>query len=135
MAGRPNKITQDILAKLEDAFMKGHSDEEACLIAEIDPSTLYRYCEKYPNFASKKEVLKKNVTLLARRNIYEKIKEGDVELSKWYLERRAKDEFSPKQIIDNADLVELERNRRLDQISESMRAILNPKPTLIRSSN
>ncbi len=43
-------MTPDTLAKLETAFSMGLPDEQACLYAKIDPSTLYRYQEKNPKF-------------------------------------------------------------------------------------
>ena len=55
-AGRHSKFNPDILAKLEEAFLCGHSDEEACIIAQINPATLYRYCQKNGNFARRKEM-------------------------------------------------------------------------------
>ena len=36
----------------------------------------------------------------AKLNVTEAIENGDVDLSKWYLERRNKDEFSQKQQIE-----------------------------------
>jgi hypothetical protein len=36
----------------------------------------------------------------AKNNIYDEIEKGNVEISKWHLERRAKDEYSTKQNID-----------------------------------
>jgi len=52
--GRPEKINDDILAKLEAAFKVGANDTEACEYAEIDPSTLYRYQQRNEEFCNKK---------------------------------------------------------------------------------
>lgn len=78
----------------------GYSDEEACLLAEIDPATLYRYCQKNKSFASKKELLKRKPVLTAKRNIVKALEAGDVDISKWLLERKAKEEFNPKYSVD-----------------------------------
>lgn len=128
MVGRPFKITPDILAKLEECFLKGHSDEEACIINEIDPATLYRYCQSHPNFASKKELLKNNPKLIARRNIFKRLEEGDAEFSKWYLERKAKDEFSTKQeVLQTIDPEEVASRKSMDRIAASLDAICQNK--------
>lgn len=125
MAGRPSIMTEEVLAKLEQAFMDGHTDEEACLIGEIDHSTLYRYCQQNPDFARKKELLKNNPKIKARRNILQQINAGDVELSKWYLERKAKDEFSIKQEVTNE--IEFTKKEQLNEIGNNIRAILEGK--------
>ena len=48
----------------------------------------------------RKEQLKNSPSIKAKLNIVEAIEEGDSELSKWWLERKEKNEFSTKQEID-----------------------------------
>lgn len=98
--GRPTVMTETMIGKLEMLFAKGLTDREACLIADISPSTLYDYCNENPEFAERKETLKQHPTAKARLNLTEAIEKGDADLSKWWLERKAKDEFSTKQTID-----------------------------------
>ena len=98
--GRPTVMTEDMIGKLELLFAKGLTDREACLIADINPSTLYDYCNEHPDFSERKELLKEKVKIQAKLNIAESIENKDIDDSKWYLERKAKDEFSAKQIID-----------------------------------
>ena len=97
--GRPTVMTDKVIGKLEMLFAKGLSDREACLIADIHPSTLYDYCSINPEFAERKELLKEQVKTRAKLNVAEAIDNNDVDMSKWYLERKAKDEFSTKQEI------------------------------------
>lgn len=87
-------MTPETIAKLEEAFLMGCPDTEACLWADINPSTLYHYQEKHPEFIQRKEALRKKPTLTARRNITKAVDSGDLDSSKWYLERKAKEEFS-----------------------------------------
>lgn len=96
-AGRPTVMTEETLKKLTFAFSKGLSDEEASLFAEITPQTLYNYCHANPEFFERKELLKNKPKMQAKLNISENIENGDVDTSKWYLERKAKNEFSTKQ--------------------------------------
>lgn len=98
--GRPTVMTEAVIGKLELLFAKGLTDREACLLADIDPSTLYDYCNKHPEFTERKEALKQHPTAKARLNVIEAIEKGDSDLSKWWLERKARDEFSTKQTID-----------------------------------
>lgn len=97
--GRPTVMTEEVLQKLEYAFLRGLTDVEACLLADIATSTLYNYCNDNPGFLERKEELKKHPTAKAKLNVYEALESKDVDVSKWYLERRAKDEFSTKQEV------------------------------------
>lgn len=98
--GRPTVMTEEVLQKLEYAFMRGLTDVEACLYADIATSTLYNYCKENPEFLERKEELKQHPTAKARLNITEAIENGNEDISKWWLERKVKDEFSTKQTID-----------------------------------
>ena len=44
-------------------------------------------------------MLKEQVKMQAKLNVSEAIENKDIDISKWYLERKAKDEFSTKQEI------------------------------------
>ena len=99
--GRPRKITPAVLEKLEEGFTWGYTDKEACLHADIHPATLYHYCEKNPDFSERKEVLKKQPNMLAKKNIFAKLYYGDDHTSKWQLEKRDRD-YNPKQQLDHS---------------------------------
>lgn len=88
---------------LEECWLKGCSDEEACLIAGIDRVTLNRWLFDKENkgllvegLAEIRELSKKNPTYIARTNVYKSLKKGNVDTSKWYLEHKASDEFSTR---------------------------------------
>lgn len=97
--GRPTVMTEEVINKLTFAFARGLSDREACLYADIACQTLYDYCTKNPEFAEQKELLKEQPKMQAKLNVSEAIENKDADISKWYLERKAKDEFSTKQEI------------------------------------
>ena len=103
-AWRPTVMTPEVIAKLEYWFSKGFSDSEACLYANISKDSLYRYIDVHPGFWDRKELLKDQPKLKAKLNITEKIDEGDDYNSRWYLERKSKDEFSLKVENDNNNL-------------------------------
>jgi len=106
--GRHSKMTRHMIEKLEKCFSNSFTDDEAVLYCNIDKETLYTYCDKYPAFSIKKEELKKKPNLKAKQNIISGINSGDKIDSKWWLERKAKDEFSIRQETtgkDGKDLV------------------------------
>lgn len=109
-AGRPRKIDESIVNKLIEAFAIACTDEEACFYAGISKPTLYEYCQANPEFANRKEALKKKPVLLAKKNIMEAMdaeynadSKSRLETSRWYLERKAKDEFSTRQETTGAN--------------------------------
>ena len=99
---RPKKITERVIQKLEEGFIWGKSDREACIYANVAPSTLYDYCNQHKEFSERKELLKESVKMRAKINVARKINSGDVGVSTWYLERKCKDEFSLKQEINHS---------------------------------
>ena len=103
--GRPTVMTNEIVGKLEYGFMKGLNITECCHYADISRNAFYEYCERNPDFKDRIEELKSNPSTKAKLNVVEAIEQGDTDLSKWWLERRNKDEFSLKQEI-NADVNE-----------------------------
>lgn len=90
--GRPPAITDEVIAKLEEAFSWGCPDTEACLWAGIAPATLYKYQEKNPEFAERKAQIKETPTLIARRTVNKAISK-DSRMAMDYLARKAKKEF------------------------------------------
>jgi len=94
--GRPTVITEQVLLKLEQAFTYDMTDQEACLYAGISVAPFYAYQKANPKFKERKEQLKNSVALKAKANIARSINEGDKADTKWWLERRRKDEFSPR---------------------------------------
>lgn len=97
--GRPTVMTEDTIQKLEEGFLMGFTDLESCLYAGISKSTLYNYQEDTPGFLERKELLKENVKMIAKKNIFTEIGAGDKDLSWKYTERRDPD-FIPKKAAD-----------------------------------
>lgn len=93
--GRPTVMTKDVIAKLEQAFAIGCTDLEACLFAGVSKDALYYYQHKNPKFTERKEQLKETPILKARTSVVNKL-EADAELALKFLERKKKDEFSPR---------------------------------------
>jgi len=91
--GRPTKMTEITVKKLEEAFALGCTDLEACLMADITKKTLYNYQDANPEFVHRKEMLKETPILAARKSVFKGFAE-DSNLALKYLERKKKSEFS-----------------------------------------
>ena len=94
--GRPQKIDEMRIKKLEEVFAIGGTDGEACFYAEISPALLYKYQLNHPEFVERKESLKKRPFLLARQTVVKAVG-SDPDMALKYLERKHKDEFSLRQ--------------------------------------
>lgn len=93
-AGRKTIMTLEVVKKLEEAFLLGCSDLEACFYANISKQTLYTYQDKNPEFVDRKEQLKENPIFIARKSVITGLSNPDLALK--FLERKKKDEFSTK---------------------------------------
>jgi hypothetical protein len=93
--GRPTKMTQETVKKLEEAFAIGASDGEACFYADITRQTLTTYQNDNPEFLDRKNRLKERPVLLARQSVINGLA-NDPQLALKYLERKMKSEFSTK---------------------------------------
>ena len=93
--GRNTVMTPEVVRKLEDCFVNALTDEQACIYVGIGLRTLHDYCTLNPKFRIKKEELKKRVDIKAKMNIVKSIvKDNNIQDSKWWNERKNKEEFS-----------------------------------------
>lgn len=102
-------MTLDIdstVRKLIEGFSFGLTDREACVYAGCSKQWLYDYCKDNPNFTDQKEALKDNPKIKAKRIIDNSLDEKDKDIAKWYLERKAKDEFSTKTDIHQTGTID-----------------------------
>jgi hypothetical protein len=111
MLGRPTVMTPKTLDKLREAFLMGCNDKEACVFADISKSTLYDYEKENNDYSDQKETYKSKPVLLARQTIIKAIKNGDIRVSMWYLERKARDEFGRTNKIDKVVDIEYELDK------------------------
>ncbi len=98
--GRPRTITAKKLDQLKEAFMMGCTNREACFYADVAESTFYDFLKEYPEFSEKIDMWKTYEKIKSRMVVHKALDRGDKEMAKWYLERKAKDEFSTKQEVD-----------------------------------
>jgi type I site-specific restriction endonuclease len=94
--GRPSSLTEEVVSKLEHSIMDGANITEACQVAGISRETYYKGLKENELFADRMTDAEEYPTKVAKKNLIERIKRKDVETSKWWLERKKKDEFSTR---------------------------------------
>jgi hypothetical protein len=102
-SGRPTVITDSRLHKLKEGFLRGYNNRIACIYAELKESTFYKYCKENPEYVEKKKGWQARPVTKALDNVNNSIEEGDVQTSKWLLERKLKDEFSLRNEVTGKD--------------------------------
>jgi len=117
--GRESVMTPETIAKLEQAFAMGCTDKEACIFADISPSTLYNYQNQTSEFLERKAMLKMSPILKARKTLLDNLE--DPKIAMWYLERRLPQEFNrniiPPQLPDRPE------HPITDRVAEELRAL------------
>lgn len=99
---RPTKMTEEVVAKLEEALKDDLTVEQACAYAGIHKSTFYREFQDDLDFATKMQRAKQYIFHKAQKNVVKSILNGSTEDSKWYLSRKYKAE-SFNSIVEKID--------------------------------
>ena len=87
--GRPSKITDEVVAKLESVFKLDVPIETACSYAGIHKTTFYRNYEQNKEFATKIDSARHFSRIAASRVVSKAIVEGeDVSTARWWLEKK-----------------------------------------------
>jgi hypothetical protein len=82
---------EEVIASLEPLFRLGYSIDKACSLAKFTPSTVYRWAQQEPELATHIKSLQAMVGAKARKNVATAINKGDVQSSRWWLERAKTD--------------------------------------------
>jgi len=117
-------MTEQVIAKLEEAFAWGCSDVEACLWANVATDTLYLYQRKNPAFIKRKAELKERPILLARKSVVSSLPK-DPKLAMDFLSRRKKEEFSQRSELTGKDGENIGVTISADQAEQLIRARAN----------
>ena len=126
-------MTDNVIRKLDEAFMYGLSDRQACLYAEIPYSTFTSWLEKNEDYRTKKELLKENPKLRAKINVAKSIGNGDLYDSRWLLERTDKD-FNPKTQIGNIEGETFKTETTTDLSKLSVEELINLESIIRKAS-
>ena len=94
--GRPTVMTDEVIRKVEEGACRGLNMSQAALYAGVSRSALYEYCGSHPEFKDRIDHLREKVGMKAVLNISDEIEAHSTDVSKWYLERRLSQEYSPR---------------------------------------
>ena len=138
---KPLKLDDQTLKTLREGFLMDASLSEIAFSANISLQTLINWLNSFPDLKEELEGLRHKPKWRARHNVLKKLDSGDIETSKWYLERKAKSEFAqrteltgsegmPLGYIDAGTLKELETPKQAEIVEIKPEQIEAPKQDL-----
>ena len=107
--GRPTVMTEEVVHKLESAFIAGCTDIEACCYAGISRAALHLYCEKHDGYIDRKELLKSQPVMQSKFIISKYLDEGDLNTANRVIDRK-----EGQKIVQENINVELTHEQWLD---------------------
>lgn len=102
---KPKKVPDEAWRAVVDSWQNGLSDREAAFRASkegeahIVESDIKQWIKDNPDIADLKEHLQAELISTAKLTIASQLKKGDIKTTKWYLERKAANEFSSKAAV------------------------------------
>ena len=104
---KPKKLKDLTWRIIVSAWESGASDKEVSLLLikegkkadQLSATEVHQLYAKNKDICELKEMLNYDLINAARLSIAKSVKKGDVKSAKWYLERKAADEFSTKQAV------------------------------------
>lgn len=128
---KPNKVAAEVWEKVVEAWENGLSDNEAAfrvqklLGIDLKASEIREWCKEYPEVGELRANLLSDLLSSAKLTIAKTLRDrGDkenVKTARWYLERKAADEFSTKSAVAfEGAVVELSLEEKEKMLKEKM---------------
>lgn len=129
---KPKEIHDASWSAIVEAWENGLSDREAAFRAtrlgldEIKADDIRKWCKDDPEMGELRANLHSDLLSSAKLAVAGSLREGDVKTAKWYLERKAADEFSTKQAVAfEGAVVELSLEEKEKALKEMMEQFHN----------
>jgi hypothetical protein len=120
--GRPTKMTPEVVTKLEEVFALDGTVEEACFYAGISRNAYYEWVKANPDLNDRFNDLRQRPFLKARQTIVKNLDQP--EHAKWYMERKKKYEFTPRQEHTGADGKDLMPEPLTDEEKQALKSLI-----------
>lgn len=105
---REREEIEGLITKLAPFMQRGLTYCEACVQARIPASTISDYMQKFEWVRNEIEYWEAFLETVAETTVASKIINKDVDIAKWYLERRKKNKYSTKSEVENTGKASLE---------------------------
>lgn len=121
--GRPTKMTEDVLRKIEEVAALDGSVAEMAHYADIHPDTIYAKMAEDKDFSERIASLRERPILKARQTV---VKSLDIpQHAQWYLERKRKKEFTQRTELTAADGAPLYNDEQKGKARSAIKRIVS----------
>lgn len=100
-AGRPTKMTEEVIRKIEEVAALDGSVKEMAHYAGVHHDTIYAYMAENKEFSDRIASLRERPVLKARQTIVKSL--DNPQHAQWYLQRKRKTEFAERKELTGAD--------------------------------
>jgi hypothetical protein len=107
LPGKPYKMTDVTVGKLQQAFALGSSVKDACIHAGISRDTYYAWIDADDELSDRLSASRLEPILKAQKTLVDNL--NDPKVAKWYLERRRPHEYGKE--AEEKDPCEVQRAR------------------------
>ena len=109
--GRPTKLDDELVVKLESILKIGGTVEEACSYAIINKTTYYRWLDENESFATKMESARHYPDIVAKNVVVDSmVKNKDLATAKWWLEKRQFKEGNTNVQVNIANVIQKQKD-------------------------
>lgn len=129
---KPEEIPTKVWNLVIESWENGLSDREAAFRAtkysdiHLTESDIKKWMVDNPDLVKLKDYLHSDLLSSARLNIAREIAKGNTSVSKWYLERKAADEFSTRSAVAfEGAVAELTIEEKQEKLKELMKEFRN----------
>lgn len=98
--GRPTKMTEDVIRKIEEVAALDGSVAEMAFYANVHPDTVYAWLKENKDFSDRINALRNKPVLLARQTVVKAVKD-DPNMAMRYLEKKRSKEFVTRTEVEN----------------------------------
>jgi|10_taG_2_1085330.scaffolds.fasta_scaffold02700_7 hypothetical protein len=116
---------EEVIEIVKPYLKLGYSVNKSCILAEIPTSTFATWMQNDEVLRKKVAAWRNNINAIARKNVVESIKEGDNNESRWWLERKEKEDFSLRQEHTGKDGEAIEVKNMQELTDEQLDEIIN----------
>ena len=118
---------RNISVELLEAWKLGLNDDEVCAFCDLTKEEYLKILDKNPELYHKKNIYAKTPSIRAKQNVIDSMNDGNVDTSKWYLERskETRNEFSTKVVEETNITQTLTIEEKREEFAKALDVILN----------
>ena len=105
LALKPKDVSEEAWVAVIEAWENGLSDREASFRASRESGVMFtatdikKWIKENPEIGELRGYLQDDLISTAKITVSKSLKKGDIKTAKWYLERKASEEFSTKSAV------------------------------------